>query len=119
MLLQIFFTDSKDIVFDEAPDGLGAWERSDYWKEIYVAYKAGGYEIDWIFYLSIFGYAEIPFCDGGGDRRYIWGVFMVEAPDKTAVENTFNATKAELLREQIREGIASCYYRWFLPLIMR
>ena len=93
--------------------------KNAYWDDVYVAYKAGDYHCDSCpaYQVSVFGYAFIPFCDGDY-HKYVWGIFIKDATDKDDWEDTFAATKAELLREQIRAGLNSCYPSIFLPLIM-
>jgi hypothetical protein len=70
-------------------------------------------------HISIFGYARIPFCDGGGPRHYLFGLFINDSTSEDDLDDTFTATKAELLREQIHDGLASCFHQTYLPLVLR
>ncbi len=109
-------TDIPMIIDDEAPAGMSNTMKEQFGDQIFLAYKAGGYKIctsagcaTYVDHLSIFGYASIPFCDGGGTREYAFGVFINDSTSDSDSEATFTATKAELLREQIRDGLASCF----------
>jgi hypothetical protein len=67
-----------------------------------------------LFDIAISGWASIPFCDSGGPRQYVFGTFINTASSSTNSSKAFNDTKAELLREQIHAGLASCNH---LPFI--
>ena len=83
-----------------------------------LAYKAGNYKIcgatcaTYVDHISIAGWARIPFCSGGAftTKQYVFGLFINNSTSDTTSSATFNATKAELLREQIHAGLASCFY---------
>jgi hypothetical protein len=119
-------TDIPDIIDDEAPPGMSTSLKDAFEEDILLAYKAGNYTIctssgcaTYVAHASIFGYARIPFCDAGGPRDYVFGLFINNSTNEDDLDDTFTATKAELLREQIHAGLASCYRQVFLPLIMR
>ena len=116
-------TDIPAIIDDEAPAGMSAASKSAFEDDIYLAYKAGNYTLcdvgGCVYHISIFGYAQIPFCNAGGPREYVFGEFIYNATDEDDASDTFVATKAELLREQIRDGLASCFHQVYLPVIMR
>lgn len=118
--------DIPAIVAEEAPNGMPVSLRDAYEDDIFLAYKAGGYKIctsakcaTYLVHLSIFGSSQIPFCDGGGPRDYVFGLFIANATSDDDSEDTFEATRAELLREQIRAGLASCFHRTYLPLSLK
>lgn len=99
------------IVDEEAPIGMSAASRDNYKASIELAYKAGNYILcsgSCVYHVSLFGYAQLPFCDGSGPREYVFGIFIADSTSENDSGNTFNATRAELLREQIRDGLASC-----------
>jgi hypothetical protein len=119
-------TDIPAMVAEEAPSGMPVALRDAYEDDIFLAYKAGGYKIctstgcaTYLDHISIFGYGRIPFCDAGGPRDYVFGLFIANATSDDDSEATFDATRAELLREQIRAGLASCFHRTYLPLTLK
>lgn len=81
-----------------------------------IAYKAGNYKLrsgartTYIDHVSIAGWAQIPFCSGGNfiTKQYVFGTFINNSTSDTTSAATFNATRSELLRDQIRTGLASC-----------
>ena len=91
-----------------------------------LAYKAGNYKIcgatcaTYVDHISIAGWAQIPFCSGGAltTKQYVFGLFINNSTSDATSSATFNATKAELLREQIHAGLASCsnLHLVYLPL---
>ncbi len=94
-----------------------------------VAYKAGNYKIcgatcaTYVDHISIAGWASIPFCSGATltHKQYVFGVFINNSTNDATSSATFNATKAELLREQIHAGLASCanFHQVYLPLALK
>ena len=101
------------IVNAEAPAfGLSATEISQFKTRLLTHYKAGGYTLcpssPCLEYRSVAGSAEIPVCLRGtiSSRTYTWGIFIDGATSATAADNTFNAAKAEPLREPIRSALA-------------
>jgi hypothetical protein len=107
------------IVDAEAPAfGLNGTEISQFKSRMFTHYKAGGYTLcsvsSCLEYRSVAGSAEIPSCFRGvvGEREYVWGIFIDGATSANAANNTFNAAKAEPLREPIRSalsGWAPCF----------
>jgi len=112
-------TDIPLIITQEAPTGMPTMLKDAYQDDIFLAYKAGGYDISGMYYRSIFGYAEIPFCNAEEPHQYVFGIFIADATDKDNANDTFDITKAELLREQIRAGLASCFNQNYLPVIVK
>ena len=103
----------NSIVDAEAPGfGLNATEVSQFKARLATHYKAGGYTLctpGCLEYRSVAGSAEIPQCTRGvtGNRNYVWGIFIDGASSAAAANNTFNAAKAEPLREPIRSALAT------------
>jgi len=101
------------IVDAEAPAyGLTATEISQFKSRFLTHYKAGGYTLcgsQCLEYRSVAGSAEIPQCTRGilGNRIYTWGIFIDGSTSKAAADNTFNAAKAEPLREPIRSALST------------
>jgi hypothetical protein len=98
----------------EAPAfGLTATEISQFKTRLVTHYKAGGYTLcpssPCFEYRSVAGSAEIPVCTRGaiGTRTYVWGIFIDGSTSGTAADNTFNAAKAEPLREPIRTALST------------
>jgi hypothetical protein len=116
-------TDIPLIIDQEAPVGMSAALKDAFEEDIFLAYKAGNYGIctddGCLYHISISGYAKIPFCDARGPRQYVFGLFIAKSTSDQDSSDTFVATKAELLREQIRAGLASCFHQIYLPLIWR
>jgi hypothetical protein len=104
----------NSIVDAEAPSfGLTAAEISQFKARLATHYKAGGYTLcsasQCLEYRSVAGSAEVPLCTRGvvGNRNYVWGIFIDGATSAPAADGTFNAAKAEPLREPIRAALAS------------
>jgi hypothetical protein len=102
------------IIDAEAPAfGLTATEISQFKSLLLTHYKAGGYTLcpsgTCLEYRSVAGSAEIPQCLRGliGNRTFVWGIFIDGATSATAANNTFNAAKAEPLREPIRTALST------------
>jgi hypothetical protein len=101
------------IVEQEAPADLPAAEREDFRKLMDLVYKDGRYVlcIDGMCpeYRSVAGWVEVPFCaDARITRReYVFGLFIDGGTDPVHVDNAFDATKAELFREQIRSALSN------------
>jgi hypothetical protein len=122
----LWSTDLPNIINQEAPVGMSNAAKDWFLNSMNLAYKAGNYKIctnfdcsTYVDHISIFGYAQVPFCDAGGSRQYVFGVFITNATSDANSSATFNATKAELLREQIHAGLATCTSRVMLPLVIR
>jgi phosphatidylethanolamine-binding protein (PEBP) family uncharacterized protein len=119
-------TDIPLIIDQEAPAGMSTTLKQAFEEDVFLAYKAGNYTIctsencaTYVAHASIFGHAQIPFCDGGGPHKYVFGLFINDSTSEDDLDATFTATKAELLREQIRAGLASCLPRVYLPIVLR
>jgi hypothetical protein len=103
----------NSIVDAEAPAfALNATEVSQFKSRLLTHYKAGGYTLctpNCLEYRSVAGSAEIPQCTRGiaGSRNYTWGIFIDGASSSAAADNTFNAAKAEPLREPIRSALST------------
>ena len=104
----------NSIVDAESPAfGLTAAEISQFKSRLATHYKAGGYTLcptgPCFEYRSVAGSAEIPQCARGiiGNRTYVWGIFIDGASSAAAADSTFNAAKAEPLREPIRAALSS------------
>jgi hypothetical protein len=117
-------TDIPAIIDQEAPIGMPTALKDSFEEGINLAYKAGNYKIctsggcaTYVDHVSIFGYAHIPFCDTNGPRDYVFGVFIYNSTSDDDSSATFEATKAELLREQIHDGLATCFHQVYLPHI--
>lgn len=101
------------IVDAEAPAfGLTATEVSQFKSRLATHYKAGGYTLctpNCLEYRSVAGSAEIPQCTRGlvGNRNYTWGIFIDGSSSAAAADGTFNAAKAEPLREPIRSALST------------
>jgi hypothetical protein len=119
-------TDIPNIIDQEAPAQMSTGLKAAFRAGINLAYKAGNYKIctsggcaTYVDHISIFGHAQIPFCDTGGPRQYVFGLFIYNATSDANSSATFNATKAELLREQIHAGLWSCFHQVYLPVVFR
>jgi hypothetical protein len=113
------------IIDQEAPAGMPTALIDAFTENIFLAYKAGGYDLCGdvpcsylVYHRSLFGYAEIPFCNAEGPHQYTFGFFIADATNIDNADDTFDAARAELLREQIRDGLASCFNQTHLPLII-
>lgn len=120
----LWMTDIPAMLTQEAPAGATPDQLNAFKDQMNLAYKAGSYSgsdgpsatalTEW---LSIAGWAQIPFCSGGSilPRQFVFGTYLHAANDSsyfsgkiTAADLNFGAAKTELLREQIRAGLASC-----------
>ena len=121
----LWSTDLPNIINQEAPAGMNSAAKDWFRNSIELAYKAGNYKIcgstcaTYVDHISIFGYAQIPFCNGSGPQQYVFGIFITNSTSDTTSNATFAAAKAELLREQIHAGLATCAYREMLPLVKK
>jgi hypothetical protein len=104
----------NSIIDAESPAfALNATEISQFKSRLLTHYKAGGYTLcpsgPCFEYRSVAGSAEIPLCTRGlvGGRTYVWGIFIDGASSAAAADNTFNAAKAEPLREPIRSALST------------
>jgi hypothetical protein len=103
----------NSIIDAEAPAfALNATEISQFKSRLLTHYKAGGYTLcpsSCFEYRSAAGSAEIPQCTRGlvGNRIYDWGIFIDGSSSAAAADSTFNAAKAEPLREPIRAALST------------
>jgi hypothetical protein len=123
-----------EIISEERPLGMTTAMTQTYKNKMRLNYKAGGYTFcqatcaDVREYIAVTGLAQIPFCSGTTTtlRQFVFGTFLHGVEDaswfngkNTLADQTFNATKAEVLREQVRAGLVSCFYQVLLPLVVR
>lgn len=101
-----------DIINQEAPPTLTQAQRQGFKALMRLNYKAGGDTIctggSCVYHRSVAGWAEIPYCTNGlaVARQYVFGIFINDATDMDATNDTFDNTKAELLREQISAALS-------------
>jgi hypothetical protein len=125
----LWSTDIPKIIYQEAPPGMSGVLTRTFQNQMNLAYKAGNYKIcgatcaTYVDHISIAGWAQIPFCSGGAftSKQYVFGLFINNSTSDATSSATFNATKSELLREQIRAGLASCsnFHQVYLPLTLK
>jgi hypothetical protein len=115
----IWDTDIPNMVVAEAPVGMTASQRLFLRNLMDVAYKAGNYKIcvnsncsDYRDHISIAGWAEVPFCTNTmvDPREFVFGVFIYNSTSDATSGQAFTSAKGELLREQIRDGMTSCFH---------
>jgi uncharacterized protein (TIGR03437 family) len=121
----IWDTDLPAMIRQEAPSGMTQAQMTLYRNSMDLGYKTGAAVAcqnsgctQVLEDLSIAGWARVPFCSGSqtATRDFVFGVFISGAPDlswspgkSTAAQKAFAAGRAETLREQIHDGLASCY----------
>ena len=123
----LWSTDIPKIINQEAPLGMPGVLTQAFMSQMNLAYKAGNYKIcgatcaTYVDHISIAGWAQIPFCSGSTTtfKQYVFGVFIYNSTSDATSSATFNATKSELLREQIHAGLASCFHQVYLPLTLK
>lgn len=122
--------DIPNIINEVAPAGTTTAQKQAYLNAMNVAYKAGNYVIcttsacsgvvpvneD----VSISGWFQLPICTASGATyaEYVWGMMFANEPDSafnlnngfgtSQTDKNFLAAKSELMREQIKAGMASC-----------
>ena len=115
----IWDTDIPNMILQEQPAGMTGSQRAFYRNEMDLAYKAGNYKIcvsgdcsDYRDHISVAGWAEVPFCTGTliDPREFAFGVFIYNSTSDLTSGQAFTNAKGELLREQIRDGMASCFH---------
>ena len=115
----IWDTDIPNMIAAEAPAGMTASQRQAYRNQMDLAYKAGNYKIctsmncaTYLDHYSVAGWASVPFCTGTvmAPREFVFGIFLANSTSDATVQPAFNAAKGELLREQIHDGMASCFH---------
>lgn len=104
---QWWLTDQvQQMVVDEAT-ALGIpGDAGEFWNEMEIAWKPGGYELNGRNFTSVAGTIQIPDCTSGSsvDRDYVFGMFIHDSLD---TQRLFDLTQ-ELFRELIHEGLESC-----------
>ncbi len=120
----LWSTDIPNIINQVAPAGYTAAQKTAYYNSMNLAYKAGNY----LFCgnnactnvtedISIAGWFQLPYCTATGTtyHGYVFGVMFSNEPNTgyfqgkvTPADANFTASKAELLREQIKAGMTSC-----------
>ncbi len=123
----LWSTDIPNIINQEAPAGMTGILTQTFLNQMNLAYKAGNYKIcgatcaTYVDHISIAGWAQIPFCNSGTTtfKQYVFGLFINNSTSDATSSATFNATKTELLREQIHAGLASCFNQVYLPLTLK
>jgi hypothetical protein len=123
----LWSTDIPKIINQEAPLGMPGVLTQTFMNNMNLAYKAGNYKIcgatcaTYVDHITIAGWAQIPFCSSSGptSKQYVFGIFINNSTSDTTSSATFNATKAELLREQIHAGLASCFHQTYLPAVQK
>jgi hypothetical protein len=121
----LWSTDLPKIIKQEAPIWVNPGALSSYLIKMDLAYKAGNYGLcqnvgctTLLYDIAISGWAKIPFCDAGGARQYVFGTYIYNATSNSNSSAAFTATKAELLREQIHDGLASCFKKAiYMPML--
>ncbi len=124
----LWSTDIPNLINQEAPPGMPAAVKAQFRNRMELAYKAGSYKIcpngncsTYKDHISIFGYVSIPTCSAPWSNQYVFGTYIYNSTSDLTSSQAFNATKAELLREQIHNGLAtfaSCAYNTYLPDIL-
>ncbi|MFN8595972.1 MAG: serine hydrolase [Anaerolineae bacterium] len=125
----LWLTDIPNLINQEAPLGMTTAQKQFFRNQMNLAYKAGNYKLcgvtcaTYVDHIAIAGWAQIPHCTGAimTHKQYVFGVFINNSTSDATSSATFNATKAELLREQIHDGLASClnFHQAYLPALMR
>jgi hypothetical protein len=121
----IWTTDFDNFLAQEAPPQMSAANKA-WWKtQANEAAKAGGYVIckstcsDVVEDIDVTGWVSLPFCSGFTvtPHEFVFGMFISNAEDTswfngktTKADTAFGATKAEVLREQVRASLASCLH---------
>lgn len=119
----VWDTDIPNIINSVAPAGTTAAQKTAYMNAMNVAYKAGNYVLcptsctNVLEDIAISGWFQLPFCSASGTvyQQYEWGISFANVPtngwfsgDNTQADQNFTAAKSELMREQIKAGMASC-----------
>lgn len=100
-----------EIVEQEAPFGLSASDKQAFLAKVRENTKAGGYSCitnDCLYYTSIAGWAQIPFCFGATvlPQAYVFGLFVNGAASQAEVDAGYDV-RGELLRDPIRAGLSN------------
>jgi uncharacterized protein (TIGR03437 family) len=122
---RIWSTDIPAIIRQESPTGTTAAQQSSFLSQMDLGYTTGSSIvcqaagcISVLETVSLAGWARVPYCTptGNASHDFVFGEFIANAPDTswspgktTAAETALASARAELLREQIRFGLSSCY----------
>jgi hypothetical protein len=93
--------------------GVTTARRNQFASKIKLSYKAGGYTLNCnptcLEYRSLGGWISMPACEGGNEveREYVYGFFIEGCSSKSSADSRFAAVRAELVREQIRDALAT------------
>jgi hypothetical protein len=98
----------QDMIVAEAPPNMTAEQRSSFASQADTRYKAGNYywcDPQCLYWMSIAGWAQIPFCREGKIvvRQFVFGIFFDRSSRNPST--AFRLAKAELLREQLRDAL--------------
>jgi hypothetical protein len=126
----LWSTDIPNLINQEAPIGMSAAQKQFLRSQMDLAYKAGNYKLctngpctTYVDHVTIAGWASLPSCSGAvmTHKQYVFGVFINNSTSDATSSATFNATKSELLREQIHASLASCsnFHQVYLPLALK
>lgn len=98
----------NQIVAEEAPASMSNAQRQQFQNQLRTYLKGGSYGVNGLSYRSHAGWAQVPFCVNGviKPRQYVYGVFIHGASSGQEADATINAVGGELLREEIRDGLA-------------
>jgi hypothetical protein len=115
--------DIPNIINAVAPVGTTSVQKTTYMNAMNVAYKAGNYVLcqstcsNVLEDIAIDGWFQLPFCTASGTvyEQFVWGISFANVPtsgwfngDNTQADKNFTTAKSELMREQIKAGMASC-----------
>ena len=96
-----------NIVKEESADMTGA-KQHEFINAMDLHYKKGGYEIDDLTYNSLTGSVTISFrMSRAPAREFVFGIFVVQARNKSMADEAWGAARAEILRDHIREALRS------------
>ena len=122
----------SQIIDQEAPPAMTAAQKQAFRDRIRLSYKAGGYTSAWAAAATHArstarspASRRFPFCSSAkllAPRQYVFGIFIDKADNAAAADTAFNTTKAELLREQVAEALATwstCAFQQQLPMMQR
>lgn len=122
---RLWSADLPAMIRQESPSGTTAAQQSAYLASMDLGYATGSTIkcqtagcTSILESLSIAGWARVPYCaaTGNASHDFVFGEFISGAVDSswspgkvTAADTAFASARAELLREQVRAGLASCY----------
>jgi uncharacterized protein (TIGR03437 family) len=122
---RIWAADIPAMIRQESPSGTTSAQQASFQSLMDLGYKTGSAIvcqsagcINVVETVSLAGWARVPYCTptGNGSHDFVFGEFIANAPDSswspgktTAGDAALASARAELLREQIRFGLSSCY----------